>query len=177
MKNLTPTIFIRPCIEESERYMASFDPALLRPRFIPAIAKLALAVIETAARIRTALPSSTSRARVQIGTARSRASEMSSRCGHAHSCGSYTRNDSTNERQKSSLCSFDPICTMSLIFAAGNPESRAAKCTKKHGCDPRFLSFGQSSRFSRAVPSSNRLSQRLCRGNDHSRASRTSIRG
>jgi hypothetical protein len=56
MKSLTPAIFIRTCLEENDRYMASFDPRLLRPRFIPAMAKLALGIIEAIEKIRTAFP-------------------------------------------------------------------------------------------------------------------------
>jgi hypothetical protein len=52
LKNLTPAIFIRTCIEENDRYMASFDPRLLRPRFIRAIAKFALALAEATEKIR-----------------------------------------------------------------------------------------------------------------------------
>jgi hypothetical protein len=58
MKSLTPAIFIRTCVEENERYMASFDPRLLRPRFIPAIAKFALAIFEAIERIRVTFPKS-----------------------------------------------------------------------------------------------------------------------
>lgn len=46
LKDLTPAAFIRACIEENDRYMAAFDPRLLRPRVIPALAKSALAVLE-----------------------------------------------------------------------------------------------------------------------------------
>ena len=46
LKSLTPAIFLRACIGENDRYMASFDPRLLRPRFIPTLAKIALAIVE-----------------------------------------------------------------------------------------------------------------------------------
>ena len=46
MEGLTPAKFVRACVEENERYMRDFDPRLLRPRVIPAIARFALAVIE-----------------------------------------------------------------------------------------------------------------------------------
>ncbi len=46
LTGLTPATFVRTCIEENDRYMAAFDPRLLRPRVIPALAKFALAIIE-----------------------------------------------------------------------------------------------------------------------------------
>lgn len=52
MKGLTPATFIRACVEENERYMASFDPRLLRPRVIPALGQLALTIFETIDRLR-----------------------------------------------------------------------------------------------------------------------------
>jgi hypothetical protein len=57
-KNLTPALLIRCCVDENERYMASFDSRLLRPQTIPALAKLALAIIETIERVRAAFPKS-----------------------------------------------------------------------------------------------------------------------
>lgn len=46
LNGLTPATFIRACVEENDRYMAAFDPRLLRPRVIPTLAKTALAAIE-----------------------------------------------------------------------------------------------------------------------------------
>jgi hypothetical protein len=60
-KNLTLAKFLRACVEENERHMASFDPRLLRPRVIPALARAALAVVDAIARIRTARPKSAPR--------------------------------------------------------------------------------------------------------------------
>jgi hypothetical protein len=62
VKGLTPAIFIRTCIEENDRHMASFDPRLLRPRFIPWLAKLALGIVESVEKIRAAFPSFETRA-------------------------------------------------------------------------------------------------------------------
>jgi hypothetical protein len=55
LKGLTPPGFIRACVEEHERYMAAFDPRLIRPRVIPALGKLALAIFETSERLRSSL--------------------------------------------------------------------------------------------------------------------------
>ena len=52
MEGLTPAKFILTCIAENERYMRDFDPRLLRPRVIPAMAKFALAVIDFIERLR-----------------------------------------------------------------------------------------------------------------------------
>jgi hypothetical protein len=52
MDNLTPASFIRTCIAENERYMKDFDPRLLRPRVVPALAQFALAIIELIERLR-----------------------------------------------------------------------------------------------------------------------------
>jgi hypothetical protein len=52
LNDLTATSFVRACVEENERYMAAFDPRLLRPRVIPALAKFALAILEAIDRIR-----------------------------------------------------------------------------------------------------------------------------
>jgi hypothetical protein len=46
VKDLTPAKFVRACVEENDRYMQAFDPRLLRPRFIPALARFALALLE-----------------------------------------------------------------------------------------------------------------------------------
>ncbi len=61
LRSLTPAIFLRACIGENDRYMASFDPRLLRPRFIPTFAKIALAIVETIERVRAAFPKSAQR--------------------------------------------------------------------------------------------------------------------
>jgi len=55
MKGLTPTSFIRACVEENERYMASFDPRLIKPRVIPALGNFALTIVEMIERLRTSL--------------------------------------------------------------------------------------------------------------------------
>ncbi len=55
MKGLTPATFIRACVEENERYMAAFDPRLIRPRVIPALANFALTIFETIDRLRASL--------------------------------------------------------------------------------------------------------------------------
>jgi hypothetical protein len=52
LKDLTPAAFIRACVEENDRYMAAFDPRLLRPRVIPALAKTALTLLEGVATLR-----------------------------------------------------------------------------------------------------------------------------
>ncbi|HEY5426960.1 MAG TPA: ferritin-like domain-containing protein [Candidatus Tumulicola sp.] len=54
MKDLTPAKFLRACVEENDRYMRAFDPRLLRPRVIPTLGKIALAVIELIDRLRAA---------------------------------------------------------------------------------------------------------------------------
>lgn len=54
MKDLTAAKFLRACVEENDRYMQAFDPRLLRPRVIPTLGKIALAVIELIDRIRAA---------------------------------------------------------------------------------------------------------------------------
>jgi hypothetical protein len=56
VSDLTPAKFLRACVEENDRYMAAFDPRLLRPRVIPALGKAALAVFETLALVRSAFP-------------------------------------------------------------------------------------------------------------------------
>jgi hypothetical protein len=61
LKDLTAASFLRACIEENDRYMASFDPRLLRPRVIPTMAKIALGLVETIDRIRAAFPKSAPR--------------------------------------------------------------------------------------------------------------------
>ena len=54
LKNLTPAKFVRACVEENDRYMAAFDPRLLRPRVIPSLGRFALTVLETIERVRAA---------------------------------------------------------------------------------------------------------------------------
>jgi hypothetical protein len=54
LNGLTPAKFLRACVEENDRYMQAFDPRLLRPRFIPALGKVALAIFEAIDRIRAA---------------------------------------------------------------------------------------------------------------------------
>jgi hypothetical protein len=46
LKDLTASKFLRACVQENERYMRAFDPRLLRPRFIPTLGKIALALAE-----------------------------------------------------------------------------------------------------------------------------------
>jgi len=46
MDGLTPAKFVRACVEENERLMSQFDPRLLRPTFIPTLARIALAILE-----------------------------------------------------------------------------------------------------------------------------------
>ena len=64
LKDLTPAKFLRACIEENDRYMASFDPRLLRPRVIPTLRKMALAIVETIDRVRAAFPKSAPRSTI-----------------------------------------------------------------------------------------------------------------
>jgi len=54
LSGLTPAIFLRACVEENDRYMAAFDPRLLRPRVIPTLGKFALAIMEAVEWIRDA---------------------------------------------------------------------------------------------------------------------------
>lgn len=61
LKNLTPATFIRVCIDENDRYMASFDPRLLRPRVIPTLSRIALAIITAIDRWRASRPKSAPR--------------------------------------------------------------------------------------------------------------------
>jgi hypothetical protein len=61
LNDLTPSMFLRACVEENDRYMAAFDPRLLRPRVIPALGKFALAILEAIEWIRTAFPKSAPR--------------------------------------------------------------------------------------------------------------------
>jgi hypothetical protein len=41
-QDLSPEVFLDACIEENDKRMAGFDESLLRPRFLPATARLAL---------------------------------------------------------------------------------------------------------------------------------------
>lgn len=61
IKDLTITKFLRACVDENERYMAAFDPRLIRPRVIPALGRFALAIAEAIERIRAAFQKSPSR--------------------------------------------------------------------------------------------------------------------
>jgi len=54
LKDLTPAIFLRACVEENDRYMAAFDPRLLRPRVIPTLGRFALTIMEAVEWIRDA---------------------------------------------------------------------------------------------------------------------------
>ncbi len=55
LSGLTPAIFVRACVDENERYMAAFDPRLLRPRVIPALGRFALTLLEAIDWIRATL--------------------------------------------------------------------------------------------------------------------------
>jgi hypothetical protein len=46
LKGLTLERFLRACVNENDRYMAAFDPRLIRPRVIPALARVAIAIVE-----------------------------------------------------------------------------------------------------------------------------------
>jgi hypothetical protein len=43
--DLTPRQFIELCLAENERRLAPYDPRLLRPEFVPAVAKAVLATL------------------------------------------------------------------------------------------------------------------------------------
>ena len=60
-KNLSPATFIRVCIDENARYMASFDSRLLRPRVIPTLARIALTIVLAIERWRASRPKATRR--------------------------------------------------------------------------------------------------------------------
>jgi hypothetical protein len=49
---LTLERFLRTCLEENERYMAAFDPRLLRPNFIPVLVRSALRLLPRRARMK-----------------------------------------------------------------------------------------------------------------------------
>ncbi len=61
LSGLTPALFLRACVEENDRYMAAFDPRLLRPRVIPTLGKIALALFEAIDLVRAAFPKSAPR--------------------------------------------------------------------------------------------------------------------
>jgi hypothetical protein len=61
LTGLTAATFLSACLEENDRHMAAFDPRLLRPRVIPALAKAALAIVEAIDRVRAAFPKSAPR--------------------------------------------------------------------------------------------------------------------
>jgi hypothetical protein len=65
LSGLTPTTFLRACVEENERYMAAFDPRLLRPRVIPTLAKVALGLFEAFDLVRAAFARSAPRSTSQ----------------------------------------------------------------------------------------------------------------
>ncbi|MBV8489130.1 MAG: ferritin-like domain-containing protein [Candidatus Eremiobacteraeota bacterium] len=46
LEGLTPAKFLRACVEENDRYMQAFDPRLIRPRVIPALGAVALAIFD-----------------------------------------------------------------------------------------------------------------------------------
>jgi hypothetical protein len=58
VKDLTLAKFLRACIDENDRYMAAFDPRLVRPRVMPTLARVALAAVETIDRARAAFSKS-----------------------------------------------------------------------------------------------------------------------
>lgn len=47
MRDLTARKFLQACIDENDRYMSEFDPRLLRPRVIPTLGTIALALAAT----------------------------------------------------------------------------------------------------------------------------------
>jgi hypothetical protein len=57
MSDLTPEKFLRACLRENDRYMRSFDPRLLRPRVIPTLGRIALAVAEIVTLVRAVFAS------------------------------------------------------------------------------------------------------------------------
>lgn len=65
LADLTPARFLRACIEENERYMATFDPRLLKPRLIPTLGRFALTIFDALDAIRP--PSRTSKLEVDEG--------------------------------------------------------------------------------------------------------------
>jgi hypothetical protein len=61
IKNLTLAAFLRACIDENDRYMATFDPRLIRPRVMPALARLAFSIVEAIEFLRAAFTKSARR--------------------------------------------------------------------------------------------------------------------
>ncbi|MGA8475628.1 MAG: hypothetical protein WB681_11195 [Candidatus Cybelea sp.] len=59
LSDLTPSRFVRACVDENERYMAAFDSRLVRPRVIPSLGKFALAIFDTVELLRAAFRRST----------------------------------------------------------------------------------------------------------------------
>jgi hypothetical protein len=57
MSDITPEKFLRACLRENDRYMRSFDPRLLRPRVIPTLGRIALAVAEIVTLVRAVFAS------------------------------------------------------------------------------------------------------------------------
>lgn len=55
MNGLTPAKFLRACVEENDRYMRAFDSRLLRPRVIPTLGLIALAIAEGVERLQAVL--------------------------------------------------------------------------------------------------------------------------
>ena len=55
--NLTPEGFLATCLRENEHRMAKFDPELLRPTLIPALATLALRILQLRPKKKKAAPS------------------------------------------------------------------------------------------------------------------------
>lgn len=56
LSDLTPVKFLRACVDENDRYMAPFDQRLLRPRVIPTLGRVALAVFELIEQVRSTAP-------------------------------------------------------------------------------------------------------------------------
>jgi hypothetical protein len=46
LKGLTLANFLHACVNENDRYMAAFDPRLIRPRVIPTLTRVAIAIVE-----------------------------------------------------------------------------------------------------------------------------------
>ena len=55
MKDLTAAKFLRACVDENDRYMRAFDSRLLRPRVIPTLGRIALAITEAVERLQAVL--------------------------------------------------------------------------------------------------------------------------
>jgi hypothetical protein len=61
VKELTLAGFLRACVNENDRYMAAFDPRLIRPRVIPTMLRLTLAIVEAIDFLRVAFAKSAPR--------------------------------------------------------------------------------------------------------------------